>query len=279
MTSTEDPGLRLAGRLRTLRKAAGLSQQRLAEQMGVSQAFVTKTETGATTPSDDRDVLTWAKVTGADTDEVAFLLGLLSEARSLQTSWEVKFRRGQAVTQSEYERLARNASTIRNFETAAIPGVLQTAEYARHRVLEGQRQDADQSPAAIDEALSARVKRAAVLRDTSKVFVFLLAEPVLRWRLAPVDILRGQLAHLLTVSELPHVTLAVLPFAAQLADTPQHGFVMYDDLAIAETLTSEEVRGGKLGKKYADLFADFMSVAVSGDEARRLIVAAMRALD
>ena len=37
---------RLCQRLRSLRQAAGLSQSDLAEQLGVSQSFVTKYETG-----------------------------------------------------------------------------------------------------------------------------------------------------------------------------------------------------------------------------------------
>ncbi len=279
MDSNEDLAQRLAGRLRRLRKAAGLSGTLLGEQLGWTQSKISKIENGRTTPS-DRDIIEWAKATNADADEMAELLAMLTEVRAEQESWENKFRRGQALTQREYDRLARKASVIRNFETAAVPGLLQTSDYARHRIMEGvRRQGANPSPAEVDRVVAARVGRSEVLRDTSKLFAFLLAEPVLRWRLAPADIQRRQFEHLLALAELPNVVVDILPFAARIEDTPQHGFIMFDDVAIAETLTSEEVCRDAKAKKYADVFAYFMTAAVSGDEARRLITAAMRVLD
>lgn len=279
MNSTDDLGLHLAGRLRTLRKAAGLSQAQMADHLDATQSKTSKIETGRVIPT-ERDILDWAKATDADTDTTAELLALAAEARSAEDAWDRKFRRGQSLTQQEYDRLAKGAAVVRNFETAAIPGLLQTAEYAVLRIMEGvRRQGANPSPDEIDKAARARLDRAAVLQDASKLFVFILAEPVLRWRLAPAAVLRDQLARLLTSSEMPNVTINVLPFTASLDDTPQHGFILFDDVAIAETLTSEEVCRDAKARKYADVFADFTARSVTGDEARRLIVAAMRALD
>jgi transcriptional regulator with XRE-family HTH domain len=270
---------RLAGRLRDFRDAVSLSGMELAAHLGCTQSKITKIETGRTMPS-DADVTRWLTVTGASQDELAEMLALLSEIRVAKQEWQVKFRRGQAVTQQEYDEMARNAKLVRNFETAAIPGLLQTVDYGRYRTLEGvRRQGADPDPAKVEESVAARAQRGQVLFDTSRRFEFLIAEPVLRWRLAPPPVLRSQFTRLITLSELPNVDLAILPFAADLEDTPQHGFILFDDLAVIETLSNEEkYPGDDKAEKYLDLFTYFMAHAATGDEARGLIAAATEAL-
>lgn len=280
MNSNDERTARLAGRLRDIRKAAGLSGVDLGARLGWTQSKVSKIETGRTTPSNE-DIVAWISVTSPDQDHhLGGLLDLLSEIRAAQQEWQVKFRRGQAVTQQEYDEMARDAKLVRNFETAAIPGLLQTVDYARFRTLEGvRRQEADPDPVKVEESTAARIQRGQILFDTSRRFEFLLAEPVLHWRLAPAPILRAQFTRLIALSELPNVTLAVLPFSASLDDTPQHGFILFDDLAVIETLSNEEkYPGDDKAAKYLDLFADFMARAETDDEARQLIATAAEAL-
>lgn len=276
MSNNDERELRLAGRLRAFRKAAGLSGVQLGAQLGWTQSKVSKIELGRTLPSAD-DVAAWAGATMAAETDARELINLLDEIRAARHEWQHKFRRGQAVTQEEYDRLARESTLVRNFETAAVPGLLQTAAYARFRTLEGvRRQGASPDPAKVEASVAARIQRAQVLFDGGRRFEFLLAEPVLLWRLAPADVMRSQLTRLITLSELPNVELAVLPFEARLHDTPQHGFIMFDDLAVIETLSSEErYPGDDEAAKYLGLFDYFMGTALRADEARARIAGAV----
>lgn len=279
MNKDDERKARLAGRLRDLRDASGLSGMELAAHLDCTQSKITKIETARTTPS-DADVTRWLAAVGGGEDDLAEMLALLSEIRVAKQEWQVKFRRGQAVTQQEYDEMAQNAKLVRNFETAAVPGLLQTVDYARLRTMEGpRRQGADPDPAKVEKSVAARIQRGQVLFDASRRFEFVLAEPVLHWKLGPTDVLRAQFTRLLTLSDLPNVTIAVLPFTVELEDTPQHGFVLFDDLAVIETLSNEEkYPGDDKAKKYLDLFTYFMAHAKAGDEARRLITAAIEAL-
>lgn len=280
MSNSEELAKHLAGRLRELRKAAGLSGIELGAQLGWTQSKVSKTETGRTTLPSEDDITAWVQACGGAGEEAAVLTAILASLHTEQRTWRAKFRHGQALTQEEYARLGREATLVRNFEPAAIPGLLQTAGYARARTMEGViRQGADPAPTAVDRSVTARLQRGQALFEDGKRFEFILGEPALRWRLAPDNDMQIQLNRLISLSELPNVTLAVLPFSALMAETPQHGFVIYDNVAIVETWVSEDRIEGKRADMLAAIFASFMELAVTGDDARQLIVAAMRALD
>ncbi len=276
MNTTDELAMRLAGRLRDLRQAAGFTGISLGNHLGWTQSKVSKIETGRTLPS-AQDVIAWAKASRADDETASSLVDLLAELRDAQQEWQHKFRRGQALVQHEYDKMARNATLVRNFETATIPGLLQTADYARQRIMEGvRRQGAD--PAKVEQTLAARLERGQALFDTAKRFEFLIAEPALSWRTAPDHVIHAQLARLLTLLDLPNVTIAILPMDAELDDTPQHGFIMFDDVAVAETLTAEEVCRGDKAARYSDLFVDFMGKAKRGEGAAQIITGVMSRL-
>ncbi len=270
---------RLGGRLRDLRKAARLSQEALAKRLGVTQSKVTKNETGATAPPTSEDVVAWVAATGGSDEERIDLLALWAEHQAVSHEWSTKFSKGQSLTQGEYDRMARNSTLVRNFETAAVPGLLQIYDYAHHRTLEGQRQNASPDLGEIEKNTRARIKRGEVLFEPGRRFEFLIAEPVLSWHLAPYATLRAQFSRIIALSDLPNVSVSVLPFDADLRDTPQHGFILFDDTAVVETLAREEKFPGQdKARKYLDLFTDFWALALHDDAARQKIESAIRRL-
>lgn len=278
MSSKDELAKRLTGRLRDLRRAAGLSQEQMGDHLGSKQGKPSKIETGKTTPS-PADIETWVAVTSGNDEDRIDLLAVLAELDVIEQEWPTKFSRGQSLAQGEYDRMARQATLIRNFETAAVPGLLQIYEYAHHRSLEGQRQNADPDLAAIEENTRARIKRGDVLYESGRQFQFLIAEPVLSWRLAPYSTLRAQLSRIIALSDLPNVSVSVLPFDADLRDTPQHGFILFDDTAVVETLSREEKFPGQdKARVYLDLFTDFWALALHDDAARQKIESAIRRL-
>ena len=261
----------LAERLVRLRKAAGLTGDRLAEIAGWPRSKVPKIENGRQMPT-DADIRAWAEACGRP-DVVPELLGALSEAQAVHRQWRHKLREGHAALQEEFDAIVRGASHIRNFEVVSVPGLLQTPDYARYRALEAVRLHGAASDG-VDATVAARMRRQEVLYDQSKVFEFVVTEAAFRLLPCPAPAMLAQLDRLMTASTLTNVTLGIIPFDTELAVMPMLGFLAVDDLTVLETFTSADTLGGEESAKYRQIFKELMAEAVTGEDARRQIAAA-----
>jgi transcriptional regulator with XRE-family HTH domain len=167
----------LGNRLRQLRQGAGLSGDALANRTGWSQAKVSRIERGKTLPS-RQDIDLWVAHTGASRQVGAELLELLETTVTSATAWRTLHRLGLRHRQVEIAERERQASAIHVFQPTMVPGLLQTAEYAK-RVMEQGNPSAQQD---IAEAVEARLERQRILYDESRQFEFLITEGALRWR-------------------------------------------------------------------------------------------------
>lgn len=132
-----------------------------------------------------------------------------------------------------YERTGR----FRIYERHVVPGLLQTANYARAMLefwfdfLEI-RND-------LDEALTARMARQPVLYNPGKTFAIILEEAVLYTRFGVSETLAEQLDRLLSVTGMPNVSLGIVPRTAERQVVGQVSFWIFDDKAVAlETPTA-----------------------------------------
>jgi transcriptional regulator with XRE-family HTH domain len=267
----------LADRLRQLRQRAGLSGKSLAAAVGWQPSKVSRVEHGRQRPT-TVDIEAWTRACGADPDNTAALLALLTDLESVHRDWKLRMRHGQSPVQADYNQIVANSSLIRHFETAYIPGLLQTADYAR-RVLDEMVDLHGLSVTDVDEAVATRMRRQHMLYDAGKNFEFLLAESALRWMLCPSQVMAAQLDRLQTAMSLPNVRFGIVPFGVQLPVTPQNSFQLYDDLAIVETFIGETVHRGPEADTYARVMDLLWSEAVTGAQARRLIVRAVHPED
>lgn len=219
----------------------------------------------------------WAAACRLGRAESADLRRLRRRVEVVHRDWRRRLRRGQAGVQADYNQLVAGASLVRHFETAWFPGLVQTAAYARHVFREQVALHALEVHDE-DEAVAVRLARRRHLYDPAKRFEFLLAEPVLRWRVCPADVLRGQLAELQLIRELPNVRFGVLPLDRALATTPLNGFQLYDGVAVTETFTGEIVFRSRAAAVYTKIMERLWRDAALGLEAHRLIAAAMAAV-
>jgi len=267
----------LSERLHSLRKAAGLTGERLAQDLGWVRSKISKLENGRQMPSAD-DITAWTQACGA-TDARNELLEMLASGLTLHRQHRHELRRGQVTLQVNLDELFRDAARVRNFEIMLVPGLLQTAEYARHRMLENIRVyggvEADHE---LDAAAAARIRRQDVLYDTTKKFEFVITEAAMRVLLCPPHVMRGQLDRLLGLSGLPHIQFGIVPLGVELPVAPLHGFLMLDDVTYIETFASEIVLRGEESEAYVRISEGLMAEAVTGDQARRLITQAAELL-
>jgi hypothetical protein len=106
-----------------------------------------------------------------------------------------------------YITLERAAAEIRYYDAELVYGPLQTERYARAVLANSRSQH-------VEEGTADRVARRAILtREDPPDVRVVLGEAALHRAVGGEESLREQLRHLLTVSELPNVTIRILPFA------------------------------------------------------------------
>lgn len=263
------------GRLRRLRETAGLNGKQLATLLGWPPSKVSRIETGKQTATVD-DVTAWARALDAPTDVLDDLLANLRSVRFEYSTWSRRLHRGTAPRQRASASLEAGTTLIRAFEPSMIPGLLQTADYARHiltNVVELR-----QIPNDIEQGVRLRIRRQDVLYESGKHFRFLLTAAALRYQPCPAPVLRAQLDRLLSLGTLDTVELAIIPFAARLPIAPSNGFWIFDDsLVLVETLSAElNLRDTEDIATYSKVFERLWEVAVAGEAALEAVREASR---
>lgn len=266
----------VADRLRQLRRARGLTQEQFAVQAGWlanQRTKVSKLEGAAQWPS-VQDIRDWVRAAEADPEVVDELVGLLNEAEAASRQIKDLADEGQAEIQKKYDQAVREGKEIRNFEPSMIPGLLQTQEYARYRSLAAVRNHAFSADEA-DEGLKAKMKRRDVLWEPDRTFEFIVAEEALYRRLAPLPVMIGQIDRLL-VLDLPHVTFGVIPLDEDLSDGLElmEGFLWVDGLVYLETYAELRDATPVESSEYEAIADALRAQAVTGNDARRLLIRA-----
>jgi transcriptional regulator with XRE-family HTH domain len=248
--------------VRTLRRNAGLTGVELARLVGISQSRISRLETGHLVPQAD-EVDRLATALKLDADARAQLHDQARAARSRMHSWRALHARGFAQHQADIARMEQTAIRIRMFQPNIVPGLLQTAEYARHAIeLATTSQD-------IELGVARRMARQSILYERDRTFEFLVTEGALRWRIVPTNVHVGQLNHLASLATLANVSISVIPWHAQVAAHQSTMFCMFDDASAYVELLNGEVTTEDRNDvaQYAATFAALTQAAVTGDDA------------
>ena len=179
-----------AAELRAARQHAGLTRDELSAKVNCGSSLIGMIETGRRVPS--RDLAERLdEVFGPDRGTFARL-----ETGLRDLPYPASFRPFSA-----YEAGARS---LRLFEHVLVPGLLQTADYARAVLSTRPHTSADE----IEELVTARLARQALLaRADPPLLYVLLDEGVLHRPVATPEIMATQLARLADLSEQTYVTL------------------------------------------------------------------------
>jgi len=276
VTSVQQARQALGLRLRELRRHSGLTGRELAGQLGWPASKISKLENGHQTPTDG-DLRAWANATGAE-KVVAELVASLHTLESQHAEWRRQLRGGLRSHQVELARLDEKTKLLRALESTFIPGLLQTAEYARARFAQSIR--VLKVPNDVDEAVRVRLQRQEILYQSDKRFHFLLTEAVLRYRLCPVEVMLAQLDRLVALSAMRNVRLGIIPFETPYSVAPAHGFWLLDeDLVIVETFSAElHLAQPPEIALYSAIFDRLAAIASYGRDARAVITRIMEDL-
>jgi transcriptional regulator with XRE-family HTH domain len=193
-----DPRAFLGKELRLARAAAGFSSQdALAAHLGFDRTVITKAETGDRPPTPDV-LAAWCAACGLDED----LFGRFAKlARAADGPVPVWFE--------DWLEAEQEALMLKYWQPIIIPGLFQTADYARALLLAAQ---TDTSDEAIDALIAARLARKAIFDkpDPPDVAV-VLDELVLHRLIGTPQVMYEQLNQMADVSTRSYISIQVVP--------------------------------------------------------------------
>lgn len=273
VTSLDEARRALGQRLRELRKQSGMTGKEFAASLSWPPSKVSKLETGRQAPTDG-DILVWSSATGNESEAEA-LLSALHTLETRYAEWQRQLKPGLRAHQDELADLDEKTRLFRAFEPNVIPGLLQTAEYARSRFAEGIR--VFKVPNDIDAAVRARSQRQEMLYRQDKRFHFVLTEAALRFRLCAPDVMLAQLDRLMSLSTLRNVKFGVISFGTRHVVAPWHGFWLLDvDQVMVETYSAElNLTQPQEIELYSNIFEQVAAVASYGASARAIVTKVM----
>jgi transcriptional regulator with XRE-family HTH domain len=274
VTKVHEARRALGLRLRELRRQAGLTGAGLAASLSWPASKVSKLENGRQTPTDD-DILAWTAAASAPAEAEA-LLASLHTLETQHAEWRRVLQRGLSTHQSEIADLEGKTKVLRAFEATTVPGLLQTAEYARACL--GQDPPLFGGADDVDEAVRERLRRQEVLYRPDKRLHFVVTEAALRFRRCADDAMLAQLERLVALTAMRNVRLGIIGFETHYAIGPWHGFWIFDDdLVTVETYSAElNLAQPQEIEVYGAVFDQLAAVASYGSEARAII---LRAID
>lgn len=229
----------LGRRLHDLRQQSGLTYEESAAALDVTHATVRrmeKAQVGLKVPYVEKLLRLYGV---HDQQEIDAFVGLAREAN--RPGWWHRYRDVLPGWFSAFISLEAEAEQIRAYEPHYVPGLLQTADYAREVLRAGLPQAPD---AEVDRLVALRLDRQELLtRKDPPLFWGVVDETVLRRRVGSPQQMRAQLDRLIEVAAAPHVRLQVMPYAAGLHPAMYGPFHLFrfpvpelSDVACSESL-------------------------------------------
>lgn len=210
----------LGVQLRKLREKAGMTTRSVATALGISPSSVNRNELGQRVPSRDEVAALCAlySVTGEQKVLLIDRAGKSAKSAWLELASKVSDQQATMLV------LEQEATSIVGVENTLIPGLAQTAEYARLLMSMSALPGQD-----LENRVATRLGRQAVLsRPSAPEVRFFLDEAALLRTMGDVRIMREQLEHLLILQRRDNVSLRMVPLTAAPHPALDGSFSLYE---------------------------------------------------
>ncbi|MEU6230129.1 helix-turn-helix transcriptional regulator [Streptomyces sp. NPDC047042] len=276
MASNVNPTVRrrrLGQELRRLREQKNMTAEEVAERLLVSQSKISRLENGRRSISqrDVRDLCGVYEV--EDQRMVDSLMEMAKDSR--QQGWWHAFG---DVPYSVYIGLETDAASLRVYDPQVIPGLLQTRPYAE-ALITGALPETSSSD--IDNRVQVRLRRQeriTALENPLRLWT-VLDEAALRRVVGNKLLMREQLESLVEQSQLPHVTVQVIPFdmGAHPGLNGQYAILEFPDAADSSVVYIEGVTSdlylekAQDVQKYSVMYEHLRAQALNVEQSRQFI--------
>jgi transcriptional regulator with XRE-family HTH domain len=252
--------------LRKLRTDRELTIEEVSERLLFSPTKLSRLETGraGVSPRDIRDLCLLYEVT--DPAERDRLMTLAREGK--QRAWWQKF----ALPYATYVGLEADATSISDFNSDLVTGLLQVEGYAR-AILEATEPPLDH--ATIEQRIQARIKRQALLeQDGGPLLHCIVDEQALHRPVGGSAVMRSQLARISKVATLPEVTFQIIPVDVGAHPGMDSTFVLleFDEPMVNDVVYIEGLVGNIYLEdaaeldRYKRIFSRLRSIALSPED-------------
>jgi hypothetical protein len=200
----------LALRLRQRRDEVGVEVKTITQALNFTRNYWSAVENKRTLLSEENLIKLMALLE-FDQEERAELLELRAVAK--ERGWWTRY---SALLDNEVQRLIgleSGAKSIRDYESLLMPGLLQTADYARAIMTAG----VNIPQVAVDQQVEVRLRRQRRLTDNDPLsLTTIISEAALRQQIGGPVVLHGQLEYLANMIEQHPKTIEVriIPFTA-----------------------------------------------------------------
>ncbi|MBF6194830.1 helix-turn-helix domain-containing protein [Nocardia beijingensis] len=212
-TGSTLPRRQLGRHLRDAREALGMTLIESAKLMEWGKSTLQRLEKGQTEKVRSHDIRLLCEQYQLGEERTADLLSL-AEQIPVKSWWHDY---GSLITPAfdVYMGLESSAAQLTQFQPSVVPGLLETADYARALDILYFPNDSQEE---IDRRVELRLRRQGLVarRRRPATFSAVLHEAVLRTVIGSPKVMSAQSRHLADLSTLPNVDIRVLPFRAGL---------------------------------------------------------------
>ncbi|WP_433517289.1 helix-turn-helix domain-containing protein [Nonomuraea sp. CA-143628] len=201
----------LAAELRRMRESAFLTGEDLKARLGWSTSKVSRIENARIGIStEDLDILLdLYQATAADRQR---LMKLLDDSPA-HPWWRPPSAPSNDFRQ--YLDFEAVADLIEEWELRVVPGLFQVESYARSLLNAWKKVEHTLTPRELDERVALRMRRQDRVTSANPLQLnVIIDESILLRRIGDAAVMHAQLARLIEISELPNVTLRILPLDA-----------------------------------------------------------------
>jgi len=258
---------RVGAELRRLREAASVTTAQAADLLNCSPAKISRIENGIVTARVGDLRLLLDHYGDQDTEHRAYLERLARQSN--KRGWWQDYGDTIPPYYADFIGLETDASYIKTWEPTAVPGILQTPEYARAVMLAN---PAMIAPDKLENFISIRRERQARLEQGTDVRLdAVIWEVALITKVGSDEVQRGQLGRLLELMDRPNISVQVLPLEAGDKASMSGSFVMFSfgsersvSTVFVENLTSSQyLEGDQELRGYTLVFDALRSAAFS----------------
>ncbi|MEV8545261.1 MULTISPECIES: helix-turn-helix transcriptional regulator [Streptomyces] len=276
MASSVNPTVRrrrLGQELRRLRELKGMTAEEVAERLLVSQSKISRLENGRRSIS-QRDVRDLCGV--YEVEDVRIVDSLMQMAKdSRQQGWWHSFG---DIPYSVYIGLETDAASLRVYDPQVVPGLLQTRQYAEALITGALPETA---LADVEKRVQVRLRRQERISAPENPLRLwtVMDESAVRRVVGNRSLMRDQLEHLVEQSQLPHVTVQVIPFdmGAHPGLNGQYAILEFPDAADSSVVYIEGVTSDLYlekandVQKYSVMYEHLRAQALNVDQSRQFI--------
>ncbi|MDF3148740.1 MULTISPECIES: helix-turn-helix domain-containing protein [unclassified Streptomyces] len=276
MASNVNPTVRrrrLGQELRRLRELKGMTAEEVAERLLVSQSKISRLENGRRSIS-QRDVRDLCGVYEVEDHRIVdSLMQMAKDSR--QQGWWHSFG---DIPYSVYIGLETDAASLRVYDPQVVPGLLQTKQYAEALIAGAL---PETPPAEVEKRVQVRMRRQERISTEENPLRLwtVLDEAALRRVVGNRSLMRDQLEQLVEQSQLPHVTVQVIPFdmGAHPGLNGQYAILEFPDAADSSVVYIEGVTSDLYlekandVQKYSVMYEHLRAQALNVDQSRQFI--------